>query len=302
MALGSAHTAQLAGWAGSNVVATGGTVSTIVDGGVTYKLHTFLYPGTANTNQTFQVISTRGTPTVEYFMVGGGGAGTDSGSGGGGGGAGGLLTGNTTVSVQSYLLQVGFGQVGGGSGNNGGDSTLFGLTAVGGGLGGFGSPSTLNGSPGGSGGGAITPATDPFPYDSIYDGGAGTSGQGYGGGSSRFNADGNNTGGGGGGAGGDGKIGRSGSIDYSIIGDGGPGIQSSFNGTATFYAGGGGGGGIAYAGAGGSGVGGNGGQGNIGGNATANTGSGGGGCPGGVSPGTPGNGANGIVMLRYRIS
>jgi hypothetical protein len=109
-------------------------------------------------------------------------------------------------------------------------------------------------------------------------------------------------GGGGGGAGAAGGNGISG-----FGGNGGVGIESSFNGTATYYAGGGGGGAwITFSPPQTSGTGGLGGGGNAG--ATSNArgtdgtnGLGGGG--GGGSDFTPGggNGGNGIVILRYRL-
>jgi hypothetical protein len=64
--------------------ATGGTVSTITQGGVTYRVHTFTSGGAL----TF----TAPVPNVEYLVIGGGGGGgtmngpTNRGAGGGGGG------------------------------------------------------------------------------------------------------------------------------------------------------------------------------------------------------------------------
>jgi hypothetical protein len=114
---------------------------------------------------------------VEYLMVAGGGAGgyPENASGGtGGGGAGGMLEGTTTLAAGTYPIVVGTGGVESSTfsrGNNGGNSTAFGLTAIGGGGGGAaraGSTTRLPAS-GGSGGGAGGVAT----------GGAGTTGQGF---------------------------------------------------------------------------------------------------------------------------
>ena len=218
---------------------------------------------------------------VEYLVVAGGGSG---GAGeGGGGGAGGFLTnyGTSTLNLsvgETYTVSVGAGGSGvPGSpktqGNNGSNSFISGngiasVTAFGGGGGGASSLSP-GGKDGGSGGGSSsTPATL---------GGSGTVGQGNDAG------DGIRTGGGGAGV-------ASASVDESA---GGNGLQSSIDGTATYYAGGGGGG--------------HGGQpGGLGGGTTgvnnpnssssspANSGGGSGGC----NDFSTGNGGSGIVIIR----
>ena len=135
--------------------------------------------------------------------------------------------------------------------------------------------------------------------------GQGTTGQGFPGG---FNVV-----AGSGGGGGAGQIGLNGSFTPGgpvSAGDGGDGIQSAINGSATYYAGGGGGGLWSYGNPGpaqGGGIGGLGGGGN---GASAytpttaqaggtNTGGGGGGGNGG--PGNSGAGGSGIVIIRYKF-
>jgi hypothetical protein len=165
---------------------TGGTYTEA--GG--YAYHTFTTSG---------ILSVTGSGEVEYLIVAGGGSGGTASQymeqGAGGGGAGGYLSGTITLEEQNYSIVVGAGgskptiqQVG----NNGANSTAFGLTAIGGG--GGGSYYQLNsryiteyGQNGGSGGGA----SGAGGY------GQGTAPQGYRGGPQE-----NKSGGGGGGAGG----------------------------------------------------------------------------------------------------
>ena len=134
----------------SNFTVEGGTQSTFGS----YTLFTFTSSGT---------LIVGGSDDIDIFLVGGGGqGGLPSGSSnyGGGGGAGGLVwvTGYK-VPAGSHSIVVGLGgaktQTGSGNrqGNDGQDSTAFGLTAKGGG-GGGGQGGTANGRPGGSGGGA----------------------------------------------------------------------------------------------------------------------------------------------------
>ena len=241
---------------------------------------------------------TGATQGVYLVVGGGGGGGWGSFSAAGGGGAGGLLTGTFFANVStSYSIVVGTGGSGGSGLNatNGVSSSAFGVTAIGGGHGGYG-PNYSVGSGGSGGGGANS---DQF--------GSGTVGQGFNGGPGRGDPF---RGGGGGGAGAAGGNGNS--------GVGGIGIQSSINGTATYYAGGGGGGGCnagggqdatlpGAGGLGGGGLGGYGGPDGSGSVATAGvagtSGTGGGGGGGarvgqyGVTPG--GNGGSGIVVAAY---
>lgn len=291
----------------SPIVASGGTETTYTDGGITYKVHTFT-GGTTN----FDVISTGTTGEIDYLLVAGGGGGGGSTStnlgGGGGGGAGGLLTGTTTLSSTIYSIVVGAGGLGVSNssiGNNGQDTTAFGLTAFGGG----GGSSSLNrhGANGGSGGGAGART------NTTWTGGTAVSGQGFNGATpivSGFRP----SGGGGGGAFEAGKVGQIlDNLSYSG-GDGGNGLLININGTPTHYAGGGGGaiwqdycsGGRCLSG----GTGGLGGGGNaveIVGSAEqtpaqdgqANTGGGGG---GGANFSKGGDGGSGIVIIKYPLN
>jgi hypothetical protein len=162
---------------------------------------------------------TGATQGVYLIVAGGGAGGTYSFSSAGGGGAGGLLTGTFFANVStSYSIVVGSGGTAGYfTGTSGTNSSAFGVTAIGGGFGGYG-PSYGVGSGGSGGGGAVSGQA-----------GSGTAGQGFAGSAGREDPF---QGGGGGGAGG-----------ASTRPNGGVGIQSSINGTATYYAGGGGGGG-----------------------------------------------------------
>lgn len=136
----------------SGPVDASGGVITIVGA---YTLHTFTTPGTLS-------VSSGGD--VEYLIVGGGGGGAGtsaSGWGAGGGGAGGVVTNlgfsPLTISAGSYSADVGAGGDGGPdasnyTGFNGGNSSVFGITALGGGGGGGINPSVAQ--DGGSGGGS----------------------------------------------------------------------------------------------------------------------------------------------------
>lgn len=280
--------------------ASGGTISSSND----YVIHTFTEDDTFIVGQSLN---------VEYLIVAGGGAGGDFFDGGGynaaggGGGAGGVLTGTTTLSPNSYPVNIGAAGVStatsnssGGYAANGGNSSALGLTAIGGGRGGAGNSSASGNayvaSSGGSGGGGVRPDGGA----SYSNAGAGTSGQGNAGGN--YSTSGNDgMAGGGGGAGGAGQVGGQGS-------NGGPGIVSSITGTSVTYAGGGGGGRGntgTWSGTGGSGGGGNGGgkTTNSPGNDATGYGSGGGGAGSSPSAGyffKGGNGSPGIVVIRYQ--
>jgi hypothetical protein len=234
--------------------------------------------------------------TATYLVVAGGGSGgsasgsTAGGSNGGGGGAGGLLTGTSNLTTgTTYSIVVGAGAAGVTSnlkGNNGSNSTVFGLTAIGGGGGGNYNAGALNGGSGGGGGG-----------NSGGTKGLGTAGQGNNGGIGKNFS----LGAGSGGGGGAGAVGGdSGANDPGPSGSGGNGLQSNITGTLTYYAGGGGG--AAYF-AGGDlpGSGGLGGGGNgattlvVAGNGGTNTGGGGGGATGGIL--SSGAGGSGVVII-----
>jgi hypothetical protein len=132
------------------VVASGGTVSDITDGGFNYRLHAF----TATGNSTFTVAS---PGEVEYLVVAGGGAGgcnvvgaTNSADGGS---AGQFLEGTLEVSIAAITVTVGAGGTGvsGANGGNGGNSVFSTVTASGG-TGGLGLRSSVtNGGAGGTG-------------------------------------------------------------------------------------------------------------------------------------------------------
>lgn len=233
---------------------------------------------------------------ADLLVVAGGGGAT-----GGGGGAGGVI--QTTLNLvpgTSYTITVGAGGAGtnyptpGTIGANGGSSIITGqtistFTAIGGGgAGKWGPGGTGNpGQSGGSGGGAGANTT---LGGSPSVGGAGTTGQGFAGGSTP-NVSGSPAGGGGGA----GAVGANGvNPGTAAGGNGGVGISSSITGTAVFYAGGGGGASNSTQGTGGSGGGGNAAL-TTGGAGTVNTGGGGGGASG--SPATGGNGGSGVVIL-----
>ena len=206
-------------------IATGGTVTTITVGGNTYKVHTFTSSGT------FEI--TNGSKSCEYLVVaGGGGAGSFAGGGAGGyrssvsgesSGGGASAESALSLTQGTYTVTIG---AGGATNTQGGNSVFGSITSIGGGKGGN---HTAGEKSGGSGGGHSNSWSDGFVA-----GGSGTSGQGYSGGSAT-SVSGTDAGGGGGGAG-DGGQARQ---DRYNGGDGGDGVQSSINGTATYYAGGG---------------------------------------------------------------
>ena len=278
--------------------ATGGSTSTF---GV-YTLHTF------TSNGTFAVT---GGGTIDILVVAGGGQGglpNASDNYGGGGGAGGLVWYTSfEVSAGNYSIVVGDGgaQTSSGSGNrrgnDGSNSTAFGLTALGGG-GGGGQGGTTAGRNGGSGGGGGYPsgfgsATQPSQSNSLGSGSLihnlGNNG-----------APGNNSPNGGGGGGGAGGTGFSGGASVN----GGAGFNaSSLVGTSVgdsgWFAGGGGGSQQAgysnFAGSnGGNGGGGDGDNYNSG-NQTAGQANTGGGGGAGTSQGGGKGGGSGVVIVRY---
>ena len=270
----------------AQVTATGGTITSYTDGGITYDVHTFTGSGT------FDVT---GGGSVDYLIVGGGGGG--GGGTGGGGGAGGFVTGTTTVTDSTaYTITVGAGGAGGRAntspyrGTNGEDSIFAGVTAVGGGGGGSNYPAspgftdpTVGGSGGGGSGGTGRP------------GASGTSLQGNAGGNV-LSWGGPFTPGGGGGAGAAGTNGNGQGAGAA----GGAGLSSSITGIAKFYAGGGGSGNFngSSGGAGGLGGGGNGGKPGAPASGAANTGGGGGGQQQNQN-GVAGSGGSGVVIIRF---
>ena len=288
-------------------VATGGTITSR---GV-YNIHSFL------SNGTFEITSLGTDANVEYIVVAGGGGGGEGGGGAGGyrsslgeiSGGGGTKEAYITGQVASYTITIGSGGSGGAggtgnlsSGGSVGVASSIGspasISAVGGGGGGMeGSSVTHHGDDGGSGGGAAR--------DGDSNPGAGTSNQGYSGGTSPNVSWGGA--GGGGGASEAGENGVGGAQGSEKSGDGGNGVVSFITGSSVTYAGGGGGGteGNAYLGSGGSGGGGRGASNSDSGDAvagTANTGGGGGGRShhGHPSGSTTKAGGSGIVIIRYK--
>jgi hypothetical protein len=296
-----------------------------------YKVHTF-GPGTPWVFSDAFNVTTLGNGKIRVLVVAGGGSGGSvdgTGVTGGGGGGGGVIDTNLTLGATgSYAIGIGAGGVtnfadhtigiGSASGNPGGNSTAFGLTAIGGGKGD--SHDLSAGGPtsnGGSGGGAMGTQEDTHipPLGttvSLTTGGTGTVGQGQNGGHSQRDprpAGAADFGGGGGGAGEAGHDGlvttapsSSGGPDLPGGGDGkgGAGIASDISGTPTYY-GGGGGGGCMNGGAGAAGGLGGGGQGGPVHGGTNGTGGGGGGGSG-ATFNSGGAGGHGIVIVRYLVS
>ena len=306
------------------ISATGGTITTVGND----KIHTFTGPGTFAVSS---ISACAANNVVSYLIVAGGGGGGSC-CAGGGGGAGGFrevespvtpytaspldgygTPGNRiTATVASFPIVVGAGGAGGIDANpnnstSGGVSSYGGITAAGGGRG---SSGNCNAESGGSGGGGAhgnpntgtgnTPPTTPS--------------QGSNGGSRQSPVAPDDRGGGGGGAA------EAGNVDG--MSQGGDGVETSINNSATFYAGGGGGGTRQSCGGscnpgpkpGGSGGGGAGGgtqpyprpasdaAGTAG---TVNTGGGGGAgtraTPGSGNAGVGGAGGSGVVIIRYKF-
>jgi hypothetical protein len=252
--------------------------------------------------------STNTAQTHDFLVIAGGGSGGRGNNASGGGGAGGYRnsfaseasggggsneTALSLVGSTSYTITVGAGGAAGANsvhaGNDGGVSSIVGsditdITTVGGGGGGYPSGASAAEKLGGSGGGAAG-VSDTTP-------GAGTTNQGYAGGTV---FSGQWSGSGGGGAGGAGVNVATGGNVYAS--DGGPGLTSLIDGTSTTRAGGGGGTSDSSSPVTSGGTGGGGGGGpasTAGGAGGANTGSGGGGGAGALS----GVGGTGIVILR----
>ena len=318
---------------GALFVAASGGNATITCGN--FKTHIFTGPGT------FTVScggNSRGSSSVDYFVVAGGASG-GVGCASGGGGAGGFRLSNSPlnaicsssmsplanptglpVTAQAYPIVVGAGGASRpssptGPGNAGNVSSFSSIASAGGGTGGGcpgGPPSCRGGGTGGSGGGGA------------HNGGSGAAGntppvsppQGNAGGDSAPSSTPPNDdqGGGGGGSGAVGGTvppqGGAGSfIDVNIIGPTAPSYGEAGPVSGTRYFGGGGGGGHRAPGAapgvtdGGVGGGGNGGRGTnqAGTAAVANTGGGGGGGTGPTGHAASGAGGSGIVMIRYKF-
>jgi hypothetical protein len=307
------------------ITATGGTTTTVVDGGRTYRVHSFTTVGSTD----FSIVDAGTEATVDVLVVaGGGGGGTHVPSGGGAGGL--VYRPGQSVSATTYSVVVGAG----GSGGQfaplvvptiGGNSSALGLTAVGGGFGMTWNDDTRSGSGGSGGGREGRWGSRGLGTQPSQSGDSGTFGFGNAGANGRQPSWGNDPypGGGGGGAGQAGQ-------DQPAPRTSGNGGNGRFYGNrfgSTFgqngwFAGGGGGGAWGFTfgsrgrgGMGGGGVGdsptGNGtgtsarGVGAVptGENGGANTGGGGGG--GGKTGGETsrgGNGGTGVVLIRYPIT
>jgi len=91
------------------VLASGGTVTTITDDGVQYKLHSFTSTGTS----TFTITSAGSDAICEILLIGGGGGGRDGfGPGsraGAGGGGGGVMLSSFEAIPDTYDVRVGPG-------------------------------------------------------------------------------------------------------------------------------------------------------------------------------------------------
>ena len=269
-------------------VTSGGTITTSGD----YRIHTFTTTGTST-------FTTDKAIRAQVLIVAGGGSG--SGDRAAGGGAGGLIFTNMLISSSTYSVIVGTGgTVGSGNvhGTNGSNSSFNGQVAIGGGSGGSHYDGAYIGSTGGSGGGGAA----PNPSIPTAAGGAGTAGQGFGGGTGYYN-----TGiqivsaGGGGGAGGPGS-----NATTAGGGNGGPGLLITIGGISAHYAGGGGGAGAQDSGPTVGGRGGVGGGGTAGQSSsinatpgTPNTGGGGAGAGNAGWPGNATNGGSGIVIIAF---
>lgn len=275
------------------------------------RVYDYLDPATQRTFRV-HVFETNGTFTldrerdIEYLIVGGGGGG--GAFTGGGGGGGGMLSGTVTRQPGAGPFPIVVGPGGAGDsrtnwansssivrgGQNGGDSSAFGIAAAGGGGGGTYNAGRGNGAgfAGGSGGGASLPGPA----------GTGTAGQGNNG---ATGSTGGFTGGGGGGAGqagfagngaqagrgGDGRVSSMSGVDIVYAGGGAGGADPrSVNMTATNVGGAGGGGASSHTPVSGAGT----------------PGLGGGGAGGrSADPGvqsTGGNGGSGVVILRYVVN
>lgn len=206
---------------------------------------------------------------VEFLAVAGGGGASYGRQqtpqvGGSGGGAGGVITGSFCAEKNTnYPISVGNGgAIGGVSGSNGDDTTLFGVTAIGGG-GGV-DANLAAGLDGGSGGGGGTTGGTGLQPGASYSG-FGNDGSGRPGATDSY-------GGAGGGAG-----------AAASNQNGGDGIQLDFTGTSVYYGGGG-------RGAGPNGLLGTSGLGDIGHGGDAFV---------SADPGDPTPGNGGIVVIRY---
>ena len=250
-----------------------------------HRIHTFAVDGTF----TMPCVG-----KIEVLLVGGGGGGGANGTsyGGGGGGGGGVVYTNIVAVAGEYRIRIG---AGGGVGENGGNSSAFGLVAYGGGCGADSyegsNPTDVVGTQGGggaSGGGATHtrygPSENMLGGEAVY-GEKGNRGNAGGGAGHVFGP------GGGGGAGGIGETASS-----TVPGAGGEGWLVDISGSMVCYGGGGAGFRKGQSISGGVGGGGS----CVKTSSSASTadagvdGLGGGGCGGA-------NGGSGVVIIRYKL-
>ena len=250
-------------------VATGGTSSSITDGGQAYTLLSFTSDGTLT-------VSTAGLFDVLILGGGSGGGREPAGSGraAGAGGGGGILQETIYLTATSFTVQVGAGGAGSSTDNiNGSFGTMSFIGDFAAGFGGDGDASGSNSPMATAGGprGQFTTASN-----SVKMGGQGTT--------AGTSSSGNGGGGGGQSAG-------SGTT-------GGAGLTTTFNGSSLVLGSGGGGGSTGTGGTAGT-NGGNGGSNGAGSAASpANRGAGGG---GGCNGGNGGAGSSGIVLVRFKV-
>jgi hypothetical protein len=280
--------------------ANGGTVSTVIENGINYRVHTFTSSGT---------LTVLSAGIVEVLTVAGGGGGSgnfyDDGAGGGGGGL--IYNTDYTVTTGNKTVTVGSGGVAssGGAGGNGNNSVFDNLTAIGGGGGAPHRSPGVSGGSGGGGGGSFVGDGQSNAGGSALQPGSASGGKGNRGGNGGIGDVISGGGGypgsaGGGGAGQQGFPPTGGGTNEG--GKGGDGAQISINGTPTYYAGGGGGVRNGVGGLGGGGTASYGRDGSPAGGGGVNTGGGGGGGRAFTGEtGVPGPGGSGIVIIRYRI-
>ena len=271
--------------------ATGGTITSYSSGGTDYTVHTFsangdFIPGSAG--------------NLDAILVAGGGGGGSQHHGAGGGGGGVIIQSGYSATVQTYGIVVGAGATAVNAalkGEDGNNSTGFGMTAFGGG--GGGASGSVAGRSGGSGGGGGAPSGAAGATTQTSNGGG--TGHGFAGGAQASSYGG--AGGGGAGAVGVANGGQGGG--GSAGGVGGIGVVNLYQ-TGVNQTYGGGGGGCSYSttptyiAAGGVGGGGAGEKYNTGNAVDGTDGLGGGGGGNGGYNTTQGTaGGDGIAIIRY---
>ena len=277
---GSNSTVYVSGTATGYGVATGGTSSSITDGGQAYTLLEFTSDGTLT-------VSTTGLFDV-LILGGAGGGGREAAVAGrcsGGGGGGGIFNETIYLTAGTYAVDVGAGGAGATvdstNGSNGFSSWIGEYTAGFGGSG-DGSSGDVEGRvrTGATSGGArglstVNSLDVSFGLQGAKGGNAVSGSAGGGGGQSA-------------GANGSGSTGAA----------GGAGLTSTFSGSSVVYGSGGGGGGDVTGGTGGTNAGNGSGNGGAATSGTTNRGGGGG---GGSEAANGGAGSSGIVLVRFKV-